>query len=414
MNKTNLNKIISKETNVHEVFKIGILGSGLMGHGIAFVSALNGNNVIMLDSSQKKADEGLGSIKNILKNGVKNGFYDFQISKKVLSKILPTSNYSHLKECDIIIEAVFEDYEIKKQVIMEAEKVMKPHAIFASNTSTLPITELAKNSKRPDKFLGLHFFSPVHRMKLVEIIKGKSTSPQTLSQAYNYVENIGKTPIIVNDGIGFYTTRVFERYTCEGMALLYEGVDPERIENLSKKAGYPTGPLAILDEISISLAAKIRSTLRKKSKTVNASWTQVMRIMIEDLNRTGRLSGGGFYEYNKGKKKFLWPELKRYFPISNNKLSDNEITDRLYFSQVIETIRCIEENIIESITDANIGSILGWGFPKETGGILEFANKYGLQDFLDRSKYLEKRYGRRFSPPELLQKMIKNKKSFKD
>ena len=414
MNKTNIIKDQSRYKVPYENLKIGILGSGLMGHGIALSAALNGNNVIMLDKSQKKAERGLQSIKYILNKGVKNGFYNIQESKRVLSKILPTSNYNNLKDCDLIIEAVFEDFGLKRRVIVEAEKIMKPQAIFASNTSTLPITELAKNSKRPDNFLGLHFFSPVHRMKLVEIIKGGSTSQQTLSLAYNYVKSIGKTPIIVNDGAGFYTTRVFERYTCEGMALLYEGTDPKRIENLSKKAGYPIGPLAILDEINISLAAKIRATLRKNSKSADASWDQVMKIMIKDLNRTGRSSGGGFYEYSNGKKKFLWPKLKKIFPISKNKLSDNDIIDRLYFSQVIETICCIEENIIKSIDDANIGSILGWGFPKETGGILEFANKYGLQNFLNQSKYLQKKYGRRFSPPDLLIDMVKNKTSFKD
>lgn len=414
MNKNTIIANQSKNTFSHETLKIGILGSGLMGHGIAFVSALHQNNVIMMDTSKRKAEKGLDNIKKILNKGVKSGFYDVQKSKKILSRILPTSSYRHLESCDLIIEAVFEDYNTKRQVTLEAEKRMKPEAIFASNTSTLPITELAKNSKRPDKFLGLHFFSPVHRMELVEIIKGNNTSKETLSKACDFVKSIGKTPITVNDGKGFYTTRVFERYTCEGMALLYEGVDPKRIEDLSKKAGYPIGPLAILDEINISLAAKIRETIRKDSKLVNEPWDLVMKVMIEKLKRTGRSSNGGFYDYPKNNKKNLWPELINHFPISTNKLSDKDIMDRLYFSQVVETIRCLEENIVESIYEANIGSILGWGFPKKTGGVLEFVNKYGLEDFFNQSKYLEKRYGKRFTPPEYLKEMIKNKKLFKD
>ena len=414
MNKNNIIESQSRNESSHETLEIGILGSGLMGHGIAFVSAFYKHNVIMLDKSKKKAEMGLDNIKKILSKDVKSGSYDVQKSKKILSRILATSSYKHLQSCDIIIEAVFEDFHIKRQVTLEAHKRMKPSAIFASNTSTLPITELAKNSQRPDKFLGLHFFSPVHRMELVEIIKGNSTSKDTLSKAYNYVKSIGKTPITVNDGKGFYTTRVFERYTCEGMALLYEGIDPKRIEDLSKKAGYPIGPLAILDEINISLASKIRETIRKDPKSVDEPWDLVMKIMILKLKRTGRSSNGGFYEYPKNKKKFLWPEINKYFPTSINKLSDNDIIDRLYFSQVIETIRCLEENIIKSVYEANIGSILGWGFPKKTGGILEFVNQYGLKDFYNQSKYLEKKYGKRFAPPEYLKEMIKNKKVFKD
>jgi 3-hydroxyacyl-CoA dehydrogenase/enoyl-CoA hydratase/3-hydroxybutyryl-CoA epimerase len=414
MNKNNIVKSQSKNASLHEKLTIGVLGSGLMGHGIAFVSALYRHNVVMLDTSKKKAEEGLENIKKILSKGIKNGFYDVQKSKIILSKILPTSSYRHLKSCDLIIEAVFEDFHTKKQVTLEAHKRMKPDAIFASNTSTLPITELAKNSLRPEKFLGIHFFSPVHRMELVEIIKGNSTSEETLSKARNYVKSIRKTPIIVNDGKGFYTTRVFERYTCEGMALLYEGIDPKRIEDLSREAGYPIGPLAILDEINISLAAKIRKTLRTGSTLVDKPWDIVMKIMIKKLQRTGRSSNGGFYEYPKGKKKILWPEINKYFPLSTNQLSDNDIIDRLYFSQAIETIRCLEENIVKSIYEANIGSILGWGFPKKTGGILEFVNKYGLEKFFNQSKYLEKKYGKRFSPPKYLEEMIKNKKIFKD
>ena len=401
------------ESNIQSDFepsigKVGVLGSGLMGHGIACVSALAGIEVILVDTTKEQAEFGFSKIKQILQKRVDKKTLTEKDFNTILSRISTTSNYEDLSSCELIIEAVFENKDLKKQVTIKAESVIKTDTIFASNTSTIPITELAKNSNQPKQFIGLHFFSPVDRMKLVEIIKGEKTSKRTLSKAYNYVLSLKKTPIIVNDGRGFYTTRVFERYTCEGMALLEEGVSPKRIEEIGKKAGYPIGPLAILDEITISLAYHIREQVREPLSSKSEPWDKVMEIMISDLNRTGKSNNGGFYEYPKDAKKYLWPQLKNYFTISKEELDEQEIIDRFYFSQVIETIRCFEERIITSVSDANIGSMLGWGFPHQKGGTLQFVNDYGLLPFRNRAQELEDKYGSRFTPPKLLDEMIKS------
>ena len=405
------------ESNIQSDFepsigKVGVLGSGLMGHGIACVSALAGIEVILVDTTKEQAEFGFSKIKQILQKRVDKKTLTKKDFNTILSRIFTTSNYEDLSSCELIIEAVFENKDLKKQVTIKAESVIKTDTIFASNTSTIPITELAKNSNQPRQFIGLHFFSPVDRMKLVEIIKGKKTSKRTLSKAYNYVLSLKKTPIIVNDGRGFYTTRVFERYTCEGMALLEEGVSPKRIEEIGKKAGYPIGPLAILDEITISLAYHIREQVREPLSSKSEPWDKVMEIMISDLNRTGKSKNGGFYEYPKDAKKYLWPQLKNYFTISKEELDEQEIIDRFYFSQVIETIRCFEERIITSVSDANIGSMLGWGFPRQKGGTLQFVNDYGLLLFQKRAQELMNKYGSRFSPPKLLDEMIKSNSTF--
>ena len=405
------------ESNIQSDFepsigKVGVLGSGLMGHGIACVSALAGIEVILVDTTKEQAEFGFSKIKQILQKRVDKKTLTEKDFNTILSRIFTTSNYEDLSSCELIIEAVFENKDLKRQVTIKAESVMKTDTIFASNTSTIPITELAKNSNQPKQFIGLHFFSPVDRMKLVEIIKGEKTSKRTLSKAYNYVLSLKKTPIIVNDGRGFYTTRVFERYTCEGMALLEEGVSPKRIEEIGKKAGYPIGPLAILDEITISLAYHIREQVREPLSSKSEPWDKVMEIMISDLNRTGKSKNGGFYEYPKDSKKYLWPQLKNYFTISKEELDEQEIIDRFYFSQVIETIRCFEERIITSVSDANIGSMLGWGFPRQKGGTLQFVNDYGLLLFQKRAQELMNKYGSRFSPPKLLDEMIKSNSTF--
>ena len=254
-------------------------------------------------------------------------------------------------------------------------------------------------------------------MKLVELIKGDKTSNDSLSTALDFVKLIGKQPIVVNDGPGFFTTRVFQCYTNEGMAMLYEGVDPFAIEKLAKNAGYPVGPLAILDEISINLASHISGQIRKYSdKTKSSSdepWDKVIDLMVSKLKRTGRSNGAGFYEYPVNEKKYLWEELKNYFSISNIPILEIDIIDRFYFSQALETIRCFEEEIICSYEDANTGSILGWGFPKNTGGILSFVNEYGIKRFVERSNKLADQYGKRFKAPKLLKQMAASGEKFK-
>ena len=398
--------------------KIGVIGSGLMGHGIAYVSAISGMEVVMADISQLQLDNGLGKIKKILNDSLIKGFITEKEVNKALLNINATVDYSSLNECDLIIEAVYENRELKAEVIIKTEKFLSPDGILASNTSTILISRLAENAIKPEKFIGIHFFSPVHKMKLVEIIKGKKTNTKTLDQAVEFVTLINKVPIIVNDSSGFYTTRVFERYTREGMALLAEGNSAEVIELAAKKAGFPVGPLAVIDEISIELVEHIRSEmshdLKAEGKELTLGpWDEVINLMIKKVNRTGRSGGGGFYEYPKKGKKFLWHDLQKYFPLSEKQLSEEEIIDRFYFSQVIESIRCYEENVITSVNDANLGSILGWGFPSEKGGTLQFVNDYGLINFKNRSHELADKYGDRFNSPKILENMIEKSETFK-
>ncbi len=419
MTKKNFISGASRPKNVKptEVKKLGVLGSGLMGHGITYVSALSGLNLIMTDATQENADKGLSRIKVILNEELKQGRTTKGKMDEILSRITATADYDKLRNCDLIIEAVFEDRNLKGKVTAKAEKVMDSNGVFASNTSTLPITGLAEKSIRPEKFIGIHFFSPVHKMKLVEIIKGYKTNDETIAKAFDYVLKIKKIPIVVNDSRGFYTSRVFSTYPNEGLALLAEGNSPQEIESAGKKAGMPVGPLAVIDEVNIGLVAGIRNQTRKDlaaegKKLPPGPADPVIDLMTEKLNRLGRANGRGFYEYPDNGKKYLWPELKKHFPPTKNPLSQNKMMERMLFVQVIETIRCYEENVVTSVEDANIGSIFGWGFAPLKGGTLQFVNDYGIQEFEKQAQKLAKKYGERFAPPELLIEMAANNQTF--
>ena len=419
MNKKIIISGASRPKNVKptEVKKLGVLGSGLMGHGITYVSALSGLNLIMTDATQENADKGLSRIKVILNEELKRGRTTKGKMDEILSRITATADYDKLRNCDLIIEAVFEDRNLKGKVTAKAEKVMDSNGVFASNTSTLPITGLAEKSIRPEKFIGIHFFSPVHKMKLVEIIKGDKTNDETIAKAFDYVLKIKKIPIVVNDSRGFYTSRVFSTYPNEGLALLAEGNSPQEIESAGKKAGMPVGPLAVIDEVNIGLVAGIRNQTRKDlaaegKKLPPGPADPVIDLMTEKLNRLGRANGRGFYEYPDNGKKYLWPELKKHFPPTKNPLSQNKMMERMLFVQVIETIRCYEENVVTSVEDANIGSIFGWGFAPLKGGTLQFVNDYGIQEFEKQAQKLAKKYGERFAPPELLIEMAANNQTF--
>ena len=406
-----------KNVKPTEVKKLGVLGSGLMGHGITYVSALSGLNLVMTDATQENADKGLSRIKVILNEEFKQGRITKGKMDEILSRITATADYDKLRNCDLIIEAVFEDRDLKGKVTTEAEKIMDSNGVFASNTSTLPITGLAEKSIRPEKFIGIHFFSPVHKMKLVEIIKGDKTNDETIAKAFDYVLKIKKIPIVVNDSRGFYTSRVFSTYPNEGLALLAEGNSPQEIESAGKKAGMPVGPLAVIDEVNIGLVAGIRNQTRKDlaaegKKLPPGPADPVIDLMTEKLNRLGRANGRGFYEYPDNGKKYLWPELKKHFPPTKNPLSQNKMMERMLFVQVIETIRCYEENVVTSVEDANIGSIFGWGFAPLKGGTLQFVNDYGIQEFEKQAQKLAKKYGERFAPPELLIEMAANNQIF--
>ena len=292
----------------------------------------------MTDASQENADKGLTRIKKILDNIVKQGQITQENAKEIINKITATDDYNKLHDCDLIIEAVFEDRDLKSKVTAQAERIMNNNGIFASNTSTLPISGLAKNSIRPEKFIGIHFFSPVHKMKLVEIIKGEKTNDETIAKAFDYVLKIRKIPIVVNDSRGFYTSRVFTTYTNEGLTLLAEGNDPKEIESAGKIAGMPVGPLAVIDEINLGLVAQIRNQTRKDLADEGKELPlipadQVIDLMTEKVNRLGRAHGGGFYEYPKNGKKYLWPELQTYFPISKKPLNQDTMIERILFLQ---------------------------------------------------------------------------------
>lgn len=395
--------------------KVGVLGAGMMGHGIAYVSALAGMDVVMTDADQAKADAGKAKIEAILSKKVHRGRMDATKMAGILAKIRATADYAQLAGCDLIIEAVFEDRELKAKVTKLAEAAMDADGVFASNTSTLPITGLAQASGRSHKFIGLHFFSPVHKMRLVEIIVGEETDDETLAKAFDYVLAIKKIPIVVNDSRGFYTSRVFATWTNEGMALLAEGQHPQAIEMAGIQAGMPLGPLALMDEVSLSLADHVRKqTLTDNDAAGNMDVDHPAFAVLDKmlaLGRPGRAAGAGFYEYENSNKR-LWPQLAETFMNGQPQLSQQEMIDRILFIQSIEAVRCLEEGILRSVADANLGSIFGWGFAPFHGGTLQFINAYGLPNFVRRANKLAAKHGSRFDPPQLLLTMAEDDATF--
>ena len=477
--------------------KVGIVGAGMMGAGIAWACAIRGTSVILADVSIEKAESGKAYSGKLLAKRLAENRTTPELAEKTLALIEPTANVADLHDCDLIIEAVFENRDLKAQVTREIEKGLEPTAIFASNTSTLPITGLAKASIRPDKFIGLHFFSPVDKMELVEIIKGQQTSPETLAKAYDFVLQIGKTPIVVNDSRGFYTSRVFGTFANEAMALLGEGVPAATIENVGLQIGMPVGPLAVLDEVSLKLvddvlhqeladlaaqtkhaqeghvhgpdcdhghdhshehadahahehghdqahehdpvhghehghehehkhdhkhdhaAATAPATVsdhghqhahKVKSQRMPESAVYVLEKMAHGYRRMGRAYGGGFYDYPPGEEKTLWTGLKVFARGAKN-VPLEDIKDRMLYAQVIETVRCLEEGVLESTRDANIGSIFGWGFPAYTGGTAQYVNHVGARTFVERAEQLALKYGERFTPPKLLRFLAQSGKA---
>ncbi len=388
-----------------QIKKIGVIGAGLMGHGISLVSSLNGIEVILLDKTEELATLGLLKINQILKNKIDHKEISLNKIEETLRLIEVTDDFSLLKDCDLIIESVFEDEKLKSDIIKKFKKNTNDEVILSSNTSSIPISVLAKFSTYPKNFIGIHFFSPVHKMKLVEVIRTKETSSQTISKVFDFITQIKKIPILVNDGPGFYTTRVFMRYVMEGMALLYEGFSPRSIELSGKKAGFPVGPLTVLDEIGLKVAYKIRSENKKSLNkrmldSFDGAWDNILDKMINEFKRFGRSNNKGFYNYPENSKKLLWDGFDKYFKTVQPKVNEQEIIDRLLFSQIIEALHCYEEGVLNSISEANIGSIYGWGFPSP--GIFEFINKYGIKNFVKRSIFLRTSYGKYFDLPPTL------------
>lgn len=387
--------------------KLGMLGAGMMGAGIAYVSARAGIDVVLFDRTMEEAEKGKDYSRKLVEKGIKRKKTTKEKGAALLARIHPTDSYDDLKGCDLIIEAVFEDPKIKAGVIKKTEAVIPKDCFFASNTSTLPITGLAENSQRPEQFIGVHFFSPVDKMMLVEIILGKKTGDEVLAKALDYVRQIRKIPIVVNDSRGFYTTRCFSTYVQEGVAMVKEGVKPALIENAAKMAGMPVGPLAIGDEVSIELMYNIqKSTEAGEGKNYKPHPAdEVAKLFVEKLGRLGRKNGKGFYDYPEGGKKHLWPGLAGHFPVSKTQPTLDEVQKRLLYRQAIEVTRCLEEGVLRDVPSADVGSIFGWGFAPFSGGVLSYIDTIGAKAFVTEAERLAKTYGERFSPPEGLKKM---------
>ena len=388
-----------------KVRRLGVLGAGMMGAGIAYVAAQAGIEVVLLDTTKEAAERGKAHSQGLLDKAVKRGRRTPEQAAALLARITPTTDYAPLAGCDLVIEAVFEDRAVKAGVTRQAEAVIGAGAVFASNTSTLPITGLAQASRRPAQFIGLHFFSPVDKMPLVEIIVGAQTDETTLARGFDFVQQIGKTPIVVNDSRGFYTSRVFATYVMEGIAMLAEGVHPRSIEVAGLQAGMPMPPLALQDEVSLSLSLHVAEQTQKDLAAEGKPYAEhpgaaVIRQLCE-RGRVGKKAGKGFYDWGEGEDgrgKALWPELTTLYPTVAQQPEQRELIDRLMFVQANEAARCLQEGVLRSVADANIGSILGWGFAPFQGGTLQFINAMGPQAFVNRARELAAKHGPRFEP----------------
>ncbi len=397
-----------------DVKKLGILGAGMMGAGIAYVSAMSGIEVILIDRTQEAAEKGKDYSVGLLDKRVQRGRTTEEKKQEVLERITPTTDYALLEGADLIIEAVFEDRDIKADVTAKAEAVIPETSIFGSNTSTLPITGLAEKSKRPAQFIGIHFFSPVDKMPLVEIIMGEKTGDQALAVALDYVRKIRKTPIVVNDSRGFYTSRCFATYVGEGIHMLAEGVAPALIENAGKMIGMPVPPLAMNDEVSLELSYHVMKQTREDlgDKYEPSPVDDIIEKMVVELGRKGRKNGKGFYDYPKEGKKHLWPGLAEIAPPRADQPDVAEVKKRLLYIQALETARCFEEGVLMDVRDADVGSILGWGFAPYTGGTLSLIDMIGPKAFVEECDALAQKFGKRFLPNALLRDMAEKGERF--
>ncbi len=405
-----LNKGASRPQGVDktEVKKLGILGAGQMGAGIATVAAQKGIEVVLKDISQENADKGKAYAEAFYNKRIERKRLTEEAKAECLGRIKATDSYADMADCDLVIEAVFEDRKIKALVTKDTEAVLKADGVFASNTSALPITELAEASVRPENFIGMHFFSPAEKMPLVEIIRGAKTSDETLAKAFDLTQKLGKTPIVVNDAPGFFTTRVIGKTVSQGATMVEEGINPVLIESAARDNGSPVGPLAAIDEISQETAYKNGLQAKADAEAQGKEWqdsaaSRVIGRLVNEFGRKGKVHGGGYYEYPQSGQKHIWPGLKDAFAPNGYKgIPYEDIKDRLVFSQCLEAVRAMEEGVITNVGDGNIGSIMGIGFPAQTGGAFQAINAYGLKAFVERAKYLEQQYGSDFAVPQLL------------
>jgi 3-hydroxyacyl-CoA dehydrogenase/enoyl-CoA hydratase/3-hydroxybutyryl-CoA epimerase len=396
--------------------KVAVLGAGFMGAGIAYVTASAGIDVVLVDKDQASADKGKSLSDKLISDQVKKGRAKPADKDALLARIKATADFNEVAGADLVVEAVFEDRKVKADVIAKAEAALGDKVIFGSNTSTLPITSLAELSKRPDRFVGIHFFSPVERMMLVEVIKGKKTGDEALAVALDYVRAIKKTPIVVNDSRGFYTSRVVGTYIREGHLMLTEGVPAAMVENVGRMAGMPVGPLSLNDEVAVDLAWKILQATKSDlgPDVIDARQEALLEEMVVKRGRLGRKNGKGFYDYPEGGPKRLWPGLVEIAgePRPAETFNVEELKQRFLAMQALETARCVEEGVITDVRDADVGGILGFGYAPFTGGPLSYIDGMGVKNFVALCERLAGRYGDRFKPTPLLVEMGKKGESF--
>jgi 3-hydroxyacyl-CoA dehydrogenase / enoyl-CoA hydratase / 3-hydroxybutyryl-CoA epimerase len=413
-----LNKGARRPANIpaKPIRKIGVLGAGFMGGGIAYVSALAGLEVVLIDKDPETAEKGKAHSQKLMTDQVNRGRATAADRDTVLARIKPSADFVTLKDCDLVIEAVFEDRKIKEEVISRTQNVLGDQAIFGSNTSTLPISSLAAAFKDRVRFIGIHFFSPVERMMLVEVIMGKETGDAALAMALDYVRTIRKTPIVVNDSRGFYTSRVVGTYIREGNLMLAEGVPAAMIENVGRMAGMPVGPLSLTDEVAVDLAWKILKATEADlgAKAIDPRQKVLLEEMVEKRGRFGRKNGKGFYDYPQNGPKRLWPGLAELQPkkLDPDSLDVATLEQRLLAIQALESARCIEENVVTDVREADVGSILGFGFAPFTGGTISYIDGMGAKAFVDLCDKFAKTYGERFKPGKLLIDMAKKGDTF--
>lgn len=398
--------------------KVAVLGAGMMGAGIAYVCARGGMEVVLKDVTQEAADKGKDYSVKLFEKAVSRGKVTREKADETLARITPTANAEDLAGADLVIEAVFESTELKHKVFAEIEHIVAPDAVLGSNTSTLPITGLAEGVKRQEDFIGLHFFSPVDKMPLLEIIVGENTSDATLAKAFDVAQQIKKTPIVVNDSRGFFTSRVIGTFINEAVAMVAEGVNPQSVEQAGSQAGYPAPPLQLLDELTLTLPQKIRKETKDAVIAAGGTWDDhasepLLDRMVEEFDRKGKSSGAGFYEYTDGKRVGLWTGLYENFTKVGHEIPFEDMKERMLFAEALETVKCFDEGVLRSVPDANIGSIMGIGFPPWTGGVIQYINGYegGVAGFVARARELAQRYGDHFLPPaSLVEKAEKGQK----
>ncbi|WP_329523536.1 3-hydroxyacyl-CoA dehydrogenase NAD-binding domain-containing protein [Streptomyces jietaisiensis] len=405
-----------------EVRKVAVLGAGMMGAGIAYSCARAGIEVMLKDVSLEAAVKGKGYSEKLCAKAVSRGRTTQDKADALLARITPTAEAADLAGCDAVIEAVFEDTSLKHKVFQEVQQVVAPDALLCSNTSTLPITALAEGVERQSDFIGLHFFSPVDKMPLVEIIKGERTGEEALARAFDLVRQINKTPIVVNDSRGFFTSRVIGHFLNEGVAMVGEGIEPASVEQAAAQAGYPAKVLSLMDELTLTLPRKIRTETRRAVEEAGGTWTAhpaeaVVDRMVDEFGRTGRGGGAGFYEYGEdGRRGALWPGLREHFTKPGHEIPFRDMQERMLFAEALDTVRLLDEGVLTSVADANIGSIFGIGFPGWTGGVLSYVNGYegGLPGFVARARELAERYGERFAPSASLVARAERGERFED